>query len=214
MAKAPRVKRTKSDLLVELREQVVLLQTACASFDSGLKPIGKHISLSLRVLLHHHGQSQALLYQLRLRDKQFFDSAGDLDPNNLLTENPLCFMRIGATTDYMPALAEGPFQGRWLPFDRWWNNGVIRDDKRRVMNRSELILNVADTDGGAHVDPALDVAYMDLSRNNSLGWMIGEGDVRRPFPPPVMACIRQIAHEVLTTLRKKAPEESEVTYAI
>jgi hypothetical protein len=80
------------------------------------------------------------------------------------------------------------------------------------MSRRELILHVAETDGGAHVDPALDEAYMDLSRNNSLGWMLREGDVVRPFPPPVLPCIRQIAHEVLITLRVKAPTESRVTY--
>ncbi len=82
------------------------------------------------------------------------------------------------------------------------------------MSRSDLILNVADSDGGAHVDPDLDEAYMDLSRHNSLGWILKEGDVTRPFPAPVMACVRQIGHEVLVTLREKAASESGTTYAI
>jgi len=75
------------------------------------------------------------------------------------------------------------------------------------------VLNVANTDGGGHVDPALDEAYLDLSRNNSLGWVINKGDVQRPFPPPVMACVRQIAHEVLETLKKKGGPNVLVSYA-
>ncbi len=82
------------------------------------------------------------------------------------------------------------------------------------MTRCDLVLNVADSDGGAHVDPSLDEAYMDLSRNNSLGWILREGDAVGPFPPPVMACVRQIGHEVLVTLREKAASESGVSYAI
>jgi hypothetical protein len=151
--KAPRVKRTRADLLAELRDQIHLLVHACRSFDGGLEPIGKHIALSLRVLLHHHGQSQALLQ-------------------------------------------------------------VVKDNKGRFFNRRELVLNIADTDGGAHVDPGLDAAYADLSRNNSLGWNIVEGDVQRPFPPPTMACIRQIAHEVLKTLQRKAGDHVAFDYAV
>ena len=41
-------------------------------------------------------------------------------------------------------------------------------------SRKNLILNVADTDGGTHVDPELDEKYMAFSRKNSLG-------VRGPF---------------------------------
>lgn len=103
---------------------------------------------------------------------------------------------------------------RWLPFERWWNDPVIKDERKRYLNRRDLILNVADTDGGAHVDPGLDEAYADLSRNNSLGWILNEGDVVRPFPPPVMPCIRQIAHEVLETLRKKASAVLTIEYVV
>jgi hypothetical protein len=217
MKKSPRVRKTKSDLLVELSDQVALLSHACKSYDQGLQAIGKHIALSLRVLLHHHGNSQALLQQLGLRSKHFMDTAGDLNPRNLLTDCPLCLMSMGGgANEYQPLCVQGggPLRERWIPFEKWWNNNVIKDGKNRYFNRRQLILNVADSDGGAHVDSSLDEAYMDLSRNNSLGWIITEGDVQRPFPPPTMPCIRQIAHEVLETLKVKAKGEVTVSYVI
>lgn len=215
MPRNKRVKRPRADIINELNEQLVLLIHACHSFDSGLQPIGKHIALSLRKLLHHHGQSKALLEQLDIRSKRFWDTAGDLDPQNLMTENALCVMRLGGGKDqYLPACAVGgsPRPNRWLRFDRWWNNNIIKDNKGRFFNRRQLILHVADTDGGAHIDPELDEQYMDLSRNNSLGWVISNGDIQKPFPPPTMACIRQIAHEVLETIKVKAKDLIVVEY--
>lgn len=207
MARNKRVKRPTADIINELHEQLDLLIHACHSFDSGLQPIGKHIALSLRVLLHHQGQSKALLEQLDLRSKRFLDTAGDLSPNNQLSDNPLCVMRMGGGKDqYLPTCAVGgsPIPARWLRFDKWWNNNILKDNKGRFFNRRDLILNLADTDGGAHVDPELDEIYMDLSRRNSLGWNIYNGNIAKPSPPPTMACIRQIAHEVLETLKVKA----------
>src|SRR4051812_44839319 len=79
-----RVTRTKDDLKLELRHQVALLQAACASFDSGLHPSGKHIALSLRLLLTDLRRGKALLDQLGLRNGRFVDTAGDFNPANLI----------------------------------------------------------------------------------------------------------------------------------
>jgi len=216
MAKNNRVKRTKADIINELNEQLALLIHACHSFDSGLQPIGKHIALSLRTLLHHKGQSQALLEQLGFRAKRYLDTAGKINPNNLATDCNLCVMQMGeGNSQYLPRCAVGGsslWPNQWLPFDKWWNSNVIKDNKGRFFNRRDLILYVADTDGGAHVDSDLDEEYMDLSRNNSLGWIIHEGNVEKPFPSPIMACIRQIAHELLETLKIKAKDMVHIEY--
>ena len=215
--KRQRVKRPHDELVRELNEQIALLIRSCSSFDEGFNPIGKHIALSLRVFLHHHGQSQSLLQQLKLRSLQFMDTAHDLNPKNYLTDCPLTIMRFGLGNAHYFALCQlggGPLGERWLPFERWWNNNVIKDNKGRFFNRRDLVLNVANTDGGGHVDPTLDEAYLALSRNNSLGWVINEGDVQKPFPPPVMACLRQIAHEILETLKKKIGSNIVVDYSV
>jgi len=209
MAKTSRVIRPKGELERELREQVTLLEHACTSFDSGLEAIGKHIALSLRVLLHHTHSSRSLLEQLNLRGGFFYESAGALNPKNLITECNLVMLRIGPDGgSYQPLVAAGdpPFPPRLVPFSDWWNAPVLKDIKGRFLNRRELVCNVADTDGGAHVDPELDEVYMDLSRNNSLGWVFESNSITEPMKGrPELACVRQIAHELLLTLRRRHP---------
>lgn len=209
MKKQSRISRPKGELERELGDQVALLQHACESYDSGLEAIGKHIALSLRVLLHHHGKSQALLEQLGLRNAHFYDTAGALNPRNLLTECNLVMYRIGPDGGHcLPKIAAGEMPGktRLVPFATWWNEPVLKDNKGRLLSRRELVANVADTDGGAHVDPELEEAYMELSRRNSLAWTFQLGDVSEPFKGrPELACMRQIAHEVILTLRRNSP---------
>jgi hypothetical protein len=197
----------------ELVEQLQLLRHSCQVFDGGLEAVAKHISLSLRVLLHHHGQSRALLDQLGLRDGRYLTSAPPLNPKNLLTECNLVMMHVGPTgARYHPLVAAGapPFPLQPIPFVDWWNNPVLRDNRGRTFCRRELVLNVADTDGGAHVDPELEEAYMAISRGNSLGWMFSTSTEKSvPEGRPELACMRQIAHELLATIRQFAPEFSQ-----
>ena len=119
-------------------------------------------------------------------------------------------MRLGpAGAEYLPLVAAGelPFPPKLVPFADWWNEPVLKDGKSRLLSRRELVANVADTDGGAHVDPELDEAYMELSRNNSLGWVFQGDDATEPLKGrPELACMRQIAHEVLLTLRRRYPK--------
>ena len=206
MVKRGRVQRPKGELKAELREQLILLRHSCETYDRGLEAAGKHISLSLRVLVHEHGRSRSLLDQLGLRTGLFFDSTGPLNPRNMLTEcNLVGFQMSDDGARFMPIVAmEFESQNaRSIPFVDWWNAPVLKDNKRRTFSRRELVLNVADTDGGAHVDPELDEQYMALSRDNSLGWEFVKGDIRSTFAGrPELACMRQIAHELLRTIHE------------
>lgn len=206
MGRKGRKKRSKGDLEKELRDQLSVLLHACNSYDKGLKAIGKHIAVCLRVLLHHRGQSEALLQQVGLRDIDFMDTARVLNPRNLLSDCLLCVMVMSSDgAEYRPrcVVGGGAIPPRWVPFADWWDMPILKDRQGRTFNRRELILHVANTDGGAHVDPELDEAYMALSRENSLGWVFTDGNVEIPLGVAELPCMRQIAHEVLETLRKK-----------
>jgi hypothetical protein len=213
MSKRNRVPRPKDELRRELADQLQLLRIACQHFDSGVEPAGKHIALSLRVLLHEHGSSKALMEQLGMRGCWFFDSAGALNPRNLLTEHPFLAMQMKTEQDghfearYIPVLDDSPHPNRRLRFVEWWNQAVIKDQLGHRFSRRELILNVADTDGGAHVDPELDAAYMELSRKNSLGWTLSSGEPLKGRPE--LACVRQIAHELLKSISRGASPATE-----
>lgn len=45
-------------------------------------------------------------------------------------------------------------------FEKWWNLPVNNAGASVRFNRREIILHVADTDGGAHVDGALDTDWV------------------------------------------------------
>lgn len=211
-----KIPRPHDDLIRELNEQLELLSYCSLAFDSGFVPIAKPISAILRSLLHVGGRSRALLKQVNLHDGEFLASARSIDARNLL---PSCGL-VGARTvanakfgsaTYVPLcqMGGGPMAPRMVPFIDWWTSNVMKDAKGSLFSREQLVLHVAETDGGVHVDPALDKAYVDMSRLHGLGWIIGHG----PFdpgsewrPPPIagrleLACVRQIAWEVLETLR-------------
>jgi hypothetical protein len=218
MTKPKRVQRPKEELKRELIEQVALLRHSCQAFDNGLEAVGKYIALSLRVLLHDHRQSRALLDQLGLRSGRYLTSAPPLNHRNIATECNLVAMQLSDTgARYLPLVATGggPMGLQPIPFVNWWNDPVLKDNQGRNFCRRELVLHVADTDGGAHVDPELDEAYMAISRENSLGWSFSNGRSTTPLDGrPELICMRQIAHEVLSTIHQGSSAYSQYAQPI
>ncbi len=221
MARRQRVSRGIDDIVNETFIQLKILSHSCESYDNGLEEIARHIALSLRVLLHHKGHSRSLFEQVKIRNMSYLDTAGDLDPRNLISECNLVKMRIqsgdnGTSLSYEPLLADfqdiRPHKVKLVLFDKWWNKNVIKDKDGQFMSRRTLILNVADTDGGAHVDPELDEIYNNFSRNNSLGWIISDGNLAEyKGVNPHLAAVRQIAYEVIETVRLKQPHYLQQT---
>jgi hypothetical protein len=60
---------------------------------------------------------------------------------------------------------------------------------------------VADKDGGAHIDEKLPDDYAKITRENAIGWEFTRDGKKILQGNPFPACIRQIAGEVLETLR-------------
>lgn len=71
-------------------------------------------------------------------------------------------------------------------------------------SRKDYVLGLANKEGGGHVDPRLNEKYARLTRHNSLGWTYtdGEAEDQRDFGSPAPMTVRQITHEVLTTLSR------------
>jgi hypothetical protein len=196
-----RITRTREDLEASLREQVGFLQASATLFDNGHIAEAKRLATTLRVLLHDKRQSKSVLSQLGYGFLQFHDSTGPEMPENLLTDCPLVIMAIGGSgPDFIPLLDTGPFPTVQKPFAVWWSQVVFVDDRRAAFSRKDIVLSVAETDGGAHVDPGIPEAYHRLSRENSIAWMVGSPTGKRAAQNPVPAVIRQITFEVLRSL--------------
>lgn len=197
-----RVPQTHAELEAHLQAHLGFLQRSADAYDSGFEDEAKRLAVSIRVLVHNTKSSQSLLTQLQRTSTMFYDTCPAFDPRNLATFQGLVALNLGTTKKYVAMLDRLPMKK--IPktdFMFWWNKVVFVDKDRNQLTRRDLVLSVADQDGGAHVDPALNETYASLSRLNSLGWMISEAGTQRPMPGPEHAAVRQIAHEVLKSLK-------------
>jgi len=203
--------QTDSDLKTHLKEQIAFMILSCRSFDQGFSAEAKRMALTVRVLLHDTKSSKSLLTQMNRKSMLFYDTAYDYDPRNLMATMGLIMMRMGADgPGYVAPLDDGPpsrYKKGKVPFDQWWNKVVFVDTKHNVLTRKDLVLAVCNKDGGAHIDRRLDKAYADLARFGSLGWIFEVDGVQvEPATPPELTGVRQIAHEVLKSLKDGFPE--------
>jgi hypothetical protein len=195
-------KRTTEELERLLGEQLSFLEGSAAAFDAGFEGEAKRLAVAIRVLLHNTPQSHALLVQLGGVPSTFVDTAADDAPGNLVAFGGLVSVHVNpGPARYLAMLDDAP-QRKSVPFDKWWNDSVFRDGQGESLSRRNLVLAAANQDGGAHVDPSLNETYAQLSLDNSMGLMtVGPDGDQVPMPGPEGAALRQIAHELLCTLR-------------
>lgn len=198
----PRVPRGQDELAQELRDQLHFIVNSAQSFDQGFAGEAKRLALTIRVLVHDTEASRSLLGQLGMKDNVAFkDLSLPYDSYNLVAHSGLTKIHIDQQqTRILPLFNDSPIPPRDLSFDEWWNGIVFVDQNGVQHSRRDLVLTLANQDGGGHVDPELDQEYVNLSRNNSLGYMEIRGNREQPLPNQVPAAVRHIAHEVLMTL--------------
>jgi len=200
--------QTRDELLGHLRDQIAFMKQSASSYDEGFEGEGKRLAVIIRVLVHDTSNSTSLLTLLNKKNIKFYDSATPYAPRNLFPYSGLAMMRISTSegaSHVAPLDGGAPTRSRTrkIPFNVWWDNMfVIRGKDQQTFTRKDLVLTVANKEGGAHIDPKLDQAYTNLSRFNSIGWRAVIRGVDQDFKnTPVLPSIRQIAHEVLKTLR-------------
>lgn len=204
------VKQTEDDFKSHLHEQIGFLESSSQSYDNGYINEAKRLAVVIRVLVHDTTKSTSLLTHLKKKDILFYDTSSDYNPNNLLSQMMLIMVRIGLHgAEYIPVLDYGPpihdFKKK-VPFEDWWNKVVFVDKNGKKFARKNLVLDLSNKDGGAHVDHNLDADYTDLTRFNSLGWVFEGGGNHEDLGNPVLASVRQISHEVLKSLKDVFPE--------
>jgi len=191
---------TPQELQEHLNRQIAFLEVSSDAYDRGFEDEAFRLAVTLRLLLHDTKHSFSLLGQLGKKGGMFVDTALPFNPANLCTHHGLVAVKLGSPATYTAWLDGAPVANQ-VSFDNWWNTPVFADLKRRQLTRKQLVLTAADQDGGAHVDPALDEDYAKLVKSNSLNWFsMGAGEVQ-PAAGPERASLRQIAHEMLKTLK-------------
>ena len=200
-------KQSKEELRQHLAENLGFLKASAASFDAGFHGEAKRLALTIRLLVHDTEKSKSLLALLGLKSTMgFFDTAHDVNPRNLMSHHGLVGLRIGAGEGSYFAPLDENMPGRpnkYVFFADWWNKVVIIDSQKSRFLRRELVLALANKDGGGHVDPALDENYANLSRNNSVGWVFLNGATSIPMNGVELFSVRQIAFELSASIERQ-----------
>jgi hypothetical protein len=189
---------SQEELHAHLKEQIGFLERSAEAYDAGFEGEAKRMAVTLRVLVHDTGVSASLLGQLGMKSGDFVDTAHGIAPANSLATHSLIGVRFADNgSKWAPLLDTN--QAKHIPFDAWWSQTVFIDPNGETLSRRELVLTAANKDGGGHVDATLTTKYAVLKSEASLGWVpVGNAE---PLKNPEQAAIRQIAHEMLKTLR-------------
>jgi hypothetical protein len=186
-------------MLRQLGDQKNFIEASCKLFDKGKIGEGKRIATAIRILVHDTKNSCSLLTQLGYKTRLKFVSRAV--PNTTSNTGPY----HGLLNITLPAMRYRPkldgVAGRSMSFDDWWSEPVLKDTDGTLYSRKKLVLFVADTDGGAHVDPEMDDAYAKLSQENHVGYRVAIGGRQILWDEnPVLPSLRQIGYEVLESL--------------
>ncbi len=194
--------QTSEDLVNHLREQYGFLVVSAELFDHGGEPEAKRIAVVVRTLVHDTDSSHSLLGQLGYKQRLHFVAQNySYKPWNNLMFHGLVGLALPAEGPRFFALLD-MLVPRLLPFDEWWSEPVLGTRYRnRLFTRRELILALANKEGGAHVDPTLDETYALLARDCDFGMTVGIGEQKFQWKQnPFLPSVRQIGHEMLRTL--------------
>lgn len=195
------MRQSKCNLYEQLGDQLGFLATSSLEFDSGRTSEALRLASTVRLLVNDRGRSISLLEQLGLKGRLFPDSSAPVAKENLVAHCGLVAHSIGSFGHkFVAPLDEVPHEIKWVCFREWWNATVFLDASGNVFTRGDLVLTLADKDGGVHVDPILEDDYALLSRENSLGVFAFVKESRHAGARPELAAVRQIAHEISRSL--------------
>lgn len=202
--------QTKEELWAMLQEHMEFLHRSCESFDSGYISEAKRLAVTARVLMHDTKQSRSLLRQLKLLPGMgFFCTARPQSENTIFGDDTrLVLVEMGGkgVSYKVPADKIPPPPGQRHKirlFPEWWNEPIIIT-KGFSFCRRDIVLNLSNKVGGAHVDPELDAAFAELLRDNPLGLTGAVGDDEpRKVPDIELHSMRQIAYEIIKSIERK-----------
>jgi hypothetical protein len=208
------MKRTRKDLLEELQKQVKFIIRSCSTFDSGDEDEAVRIAAALRILVHDTSRSNSLLKLLRVKDQlEFIDSSLPIDPQPtgakkdgktiMIVQGLPGLVSISVTkqgTKFVAPLSLRKHSKGMIRFNEWWNEKNIPGHESSRYSRKWLVTNLANKEGGSHVDSEINKGYKDL-RSSSLGMTVVANGIEGFINSSADVSIRQIAWEIIETLK-------------
>jgi hypothetical protein len=207
------------DLEAHLRRQVGFLRRSAAAYDAGEVDEAFRLAATARLLCHRTAGSHSLLHQLGLLPDRlrFVDTSlkVGLPPGAFTVGAGLARMRMdfdAGTVTAVPPLDDLDDERTRRPqeFDLWWNTAFLTNEsplrgQRAAFDysRRQVVLHMANKDGGAHVDPALPGQYRALTEHDGgLAFVVNGRQATISRYTIATAWMRQIAHELQRTLER------------
>lgn len=206
------MKRGQTELEEDLQKQIRFLESSCSLYDAGDEGEALRIATTLRVLVHDTGKSHSLLGLLKLKSTmKFLDSGAPIDPipakegGGLMVMHGLpglvgirCSIKGG---QFIPVLSIRDHTPGYVSFKEWWENPCIPGHNKNRYMRKQLVLQMANKEGGAHIDKEIDEAYRQYTKS-PLGMSFKVYGVEVGFINSAAdASMRQIGWEALEALK-------------
>ncbi len=87
-----------------------------------------------------------------------------------------------------------------VDFQTWWKGEIYDNKNGIVLTRKDVVLNVANQEGFAHVGDILDYKYVAYKQKNVLNFNIN-GKIEAFNNIPIYATIRQISFEFIESIK-------------
>ncbi len=218
------MKRNTDELINNFVEQVLFLRKSCADYDNGEIVEIKRISVSLRNLLKDKGRDVSALTHLQKKDTiPFWDSSSKTGGmSNFIIDNMqnctvmvmniymgLVIKKISGIDNelkyqFVPLFHQPNWQRQdKLKFHDWYTQIIYADPTGSSLTRENLILSIAEQDGGNHFDLKINNHYYQFKQKDSLKLNVN-GRVVIFENNPAFVSLRQIANEVLEGLNHDA----------
>lgn len=217
MQKMPRKENEFVDNFVE---QMKFLKKSCSEYDNGDESEIKRISVSLRNLLKDNNKNVSALSHLNKKESlHYWDSStksGGMS-NFIINNIQNCTFWVmdiymglvikeitgidGVYTYHFKPLLHQPIWQRndILDFTSWYKQVIYYDPDGSSLTRENLILSIAEQDGGNHFDLKINNKYHQFKQKDSLRLNVN-GQIIVFENNPAYTSLRQIAHEFIETI--------------
>lgn len=209
----------KLDLTIKFIDRLVHEALALDCLDHTRESFATTIATQLRVLLNDEGRNNSLLSQVGIKDSIFYITRPTLCLNvvNMLTTANM--VKFVANSDNGAYCMVDDFKpkdkaGFSCSFEAWWNEIVIdsKHEKLSHITRRDVVLVLADKEGGAHVDREYDEAYRQVKFEHGFFFQDGTG-VQHPLKNDFFVeSLFYIAQEFLYSFKRYKEIKGQVEY--
>jgi len=212
----------QTELLEHLNEQIYFLEKSIEDYDKN-EIEAKRVAINIRTLVHDTANSNSLLEKLNSKGIMFINTNTPKNGfahwklnnvgmsggvfNNKTPYIGIVGKEVNGNSDgtilikYFPIYKEWTNYNSKIDFENWWNAEIYDNRNGDVLTRKGLILNVANKDGGAHIDN-LKQEYKTFKNSDILQFNVN-GSLQGFDNIPAYPAVMQIAWELLNTIKEE-----------